>query len=217
MKLNFETSQLINIYYPYGAGGRMLSMTLAQADRILLQDKKLAEAKMKGQLSDKESAQAIIDKLDSKLKSNQHEEWNDTDLSGIEKGFNCTKNEAERDANAIYRTLTNQEHFYFFSCKPDDQGTFIFDTWSRHKCLIIRKADRLLADRSESDTGFQRYNKKAVDAHEFNMDTVFHPDDWQESLSACCDWLDVNISDWDLIEKIRQKFIETYKIGFIYQ
>lgn len=222
MKINFNTKNLIVLNYPRGAGGKFISLALALHPRVLIQQEKMARLMMRRDADESMGFNLAMKTFEKSEKTNSHFEFGCEALSG----FNSEKlvkdlTSDEKESNDLWKELTNQDKFYFFMV--DHSTDSLYSRYKNRKTIRLINYDWILKDRDIDkkanlpfvfDEGLDRnINEVSII---FDMKSIKDTILFKNEVHNIFNFLELDITSVnnEQIEKLRERFMETFKSGF---
>ena len=216
MEINFNTDKLVVLVFQRGAGGKFLSLCLNLNHRVLIQDKKLARIQMRLQDNTKFSHELALRSFDKKYKTSKHHEYGCVELAGFHSGHLKANKEFNQNsvATSLFKELTNQDRFFFFMV--DHYHLDLFKDYPNRKSIRLENYKWILDDRGI------KFNQRWADENKvmrdqefwFDMSSIKDSGRFLKEINRASRYLGVDFDQSNMLEVLRTKFLQTYKIGF---
>jgi len=208
MNINFNTNNIFLICYPQGAGGKFISLCLTLSEKILPQHGKLAEKKINEKWDEYRSFENAMSVFETKEKLQRHYELGCFELGVWGMG---SIEDREKNSTMFWKQLTNQTEYNF--CLMGHSVRADWAEYPNSKKIILKNFDWILKDRG-------KINKEWIigdtnnNEYVFDMNSIKNKDSFTKEMINCCNFFNIVIRNTDLLDLLRLKFLETYKIGF---
>lgn len=213
MEINHNTRNLIVMHYPCSAGGKFVTLALGLHPQVLPQDRLLAEAKMRYGAATL-GRDVALHGFRRKRQTGSHWELGCEELAGFNGASMRQDPRADdRGANPLWRRLTHQRQYHFFLI--DHTPGDLFAGYPLKRNIVLTNYDWIMENRGFSvPAEFQRA-KPMRDQHPFDMARVKDPAGFRDEVRGCLGYLSLTVDlDWADLERVRQGFMDTHRIGF---
>jgi len=216
VEINFSTENLVVTNYPDWGGGKFIQMALALHPDILLQQERLARLKMEGKQDIYDSYMSVMKTFEAKKMRKHHIEYGCNFLAGFSGShLDLDILADEKMCIQLWKTLTNQEEFYFFMVDHGDGKSF--RRYINRKTLRLKNCGWIIEKRKGSYDEPEQEN--LPNSFQFDMNSVKNSEDFLNEINLALDFIGVaHFRDQKVfsthLEKIRETFLETFTIGF---
>lgn len=216
MLANRETNKLIVVRYPSPAGGKFISNCLSLHAKVLPQNTAICLQKMAVNTPASWSYKAIETLFRDTLIKGTHEEWGPayTNLAYSlgEKKDGKFDEDRELPQDDIWITLTNQDQYYFFmTAQPNSRSHF--KNYVNKTNLILTGYEWIMKNRN-SRVLYMPENDLLPNKIYFDMSSILSETSFASEIEKTFLQLNLAFSDWYYVERLRQWFLVTHKIGF---
>ncbi len=222
MKINFNTKNLIVLNYPRGAGGKFISLALAVHPRVLIQEEKMARLMMRRGADKSMGFNLAMKTFEKSEKINSHFEFGCEALSGFNAEHLVKDLTAdEKVSNDLWKELTNQDKFYFFMV--DHSTESFYSRYKNRKTIRLINYDWIMKDRRiDKKVNLPFVFEENLDRNLNDLSITFNMESIKDSILFVKEvnnilsflGLDVETDSTEQIEKLRKRFMETFKTGF---
>lgn len=209
MKINFYTKNIFLICYPAGAGGKFISLCLALSDKFLHQHHEYAAKKIKEKWNEYKSYETSVRVFENKERLQKHHELGCIELGAYGMG---TIHEQEAGSNCFWKELTNQTEYNF--CLVGHSVRSDWPAYPNSKKIILSNFDWILEGRGKKLKEEWSIGKTGNNEFIFDMDTLKNENLFINEITNCCNFFKITIENKNLLNLLRLKFLDTYKIGF---
>jgi hypothetical protein len=214
MQINFNTDKLVVFKYPYGAGGKFISLCLGIHPLVLSADKKISMIKMKHQVDENFGFKVAMKTFQHKKDQGRHFEYHfPTEMAGF------TDDDLEADITADEKKcldswieLTNQNKFLFCMTEHRELTSSPFSRYPNRKTIQITNFEWVHRARRIE---MQNLHTTANDNHfVFAMNSVQNEIPFKNEMRRLYDSLGLQFVSENYLETLRKEFIETMSLGF---
>ena len=213
MKLNFQTKNLIILNYNIGSGGKFLSMCLALNEYVLPMHKLFLKNKIDKHWPESRSFRAYESWMKMSEKHGYHIEFSHGDE---QYGFNLDDDRSSqiKKANERFIKLTNQKK-YFFCLTNHYYAMPNYDHFVNARNIMIHNDESVRKMRNSFDPA-QKFNSKIIDDYKnhilFDISSVFDSESFFLEIKKTFEWLELKVPAYDLLDKLRERFVNNLKI-----
>jgi len=213
MLINFDTDRLIAIHYPPGAGGKLLASMLAVSESVLHSNPVFCKNKFDLGWDEKTSHKASKVLIDMSVKKKRHVE-NDHGATTFGITYADDIDSQKLKANEMFRTLTNQDKFFFTMTNHEKFVNFSHYRHCNH--IVLKDCDKILEVRKASHKKVswmkEFENQNLSNQCFFDMDHIFHEDQFKEQFKELLSKLSIEVKNYDYVDDLRKGAIDT--IGY---
>ena len=209
MNINFNTNNIFLICYTPGAGGKFISLCLSLSEKFLPQHSELATKKINEKWDEYRSFENVMSVFETKEKLQKHHE-----LGCIELGVYGIGSIEDREKNSsmFWKQLTNQTEYNF--CLVSESVRSDWGEYPNSKKIILKNFEWILENRGIINNKKWIIGETNNNEFIFDMNSIKNKDSFANEMINCCNFFSIVIKNIDLLELLRLKFLETYKIGF---
>lgn len=194
---------MVVFHYPLNAGGKFISLCLAISPQFLHQHENLAVKKING-MSEDQAFNFSINCMSIKKKTNQHYELGCRYLTG----FNLP--DGTTDANQLFIDLSNGNQYWFAMMYHEPRPNPYFP---KSRNIVLKNYEWIMKDRNTQPVDFQ-FNGDGTE-HYFDMESIKHKDEFMKEIDSLCGYIGMDVMpSTENMDRMRNEFLETYKIGF---
>ena len=215
--INRKTDHLIVLNYPPKAGGKFISNCLSLHPSIVMQDRKLAESKIRAKnWNPNRDFQISKTFFDIKKKRNTHIEMGCQNLAGFSHYDLAENLDADEVlSNEFWHELTNQKNFFFFMVEHFKNRSF--KNYVNHKAIILKNFEWILDLRQRPDLKKIQVDSGFSIGHNFDMNSIKNKNDFHNEIRKVFKFLGIDQQKTELssyLENLRKKFLETVEMLF---
>ena len=225
--LDTQSDKVVLVCYPPGAGGKFLINCLGLSDHCVFSHSDLAQQQIQGQFDSKSK----IDYLMSRLHQCQQQGyWDDlglgcTELFGVPTYTGAFSNPnlkhiTEKYVHPVMDEIFRCGHYFFLVCHDTFCVRQFMAFWPKAKLIIFNNfsqfnAQRQLGNRPSHlmiseiwDTDIEIISQQINDL--FHWDCLWYDNEHAvlKNLDRCCDWLNINHIDHQVIKMYRKRWLE---------
>lgn len=209
--INYNTKNLVVINFPAHAGGKLIAGTLAISENFLHQHEEFATAKMIDKWDEKYSFDVSKNVYKQKINFFDQFELNTYNLAGF--NFEIEKSDQEILATDLWKTLTNQDQYYFLATNHNPHNSWQHYPQSKH--IIFKNYQFVLAKRNNMLEKKWHFDLESCkDFIDFDMESLHKKSSFQKEIDKVCEYVGITIKNKKYCEQMRQLFLKTIILGY---
>ena len=202
MNINFDTDNLIIVFYPGLAGGKFLINCLGLSDDVVFQDHQLAQKQLDLKFIQQDKINYLLDKLAETVEWNDYPEvygWNDLDLGCMEL-FGISNSDYVQlssdeirnlQFNDVITTLSNSSKKFFIVAHWPNNVARYLTVWPNAKLITFKNYSKFI--------NFRIHDRIKENVYIPMSDEM--PNNYNEVITKFSDQMQLWDTDWYFDEK----------------